>query len=112
MMRPDDWPPFAREAHRRLMVAAFGEQPRRSLLFKDAHGAPLSRGLVYIYEPGTDVPVVTYIDRQLTYPNTNPVVADSMGHVAICLVPNTTYDLVVCDAHGVMVGPRVRVHSS
>lgn len=45
----------------------------------DNTGAPLSWGLIYFYETGTDTPRSTYVDGAELYPNSWPVQLDAIG---------------------------------
>ena len=49
----------------------------------DDNGDPLSGGLVYTYESGTNTPKTTYSDRGLSAANANPVVLNSRGEASI-----------------------------
>ena len=109
-VRTDDWPPFAREAHRRLMVAAFGGQPQQA--FHDRLGRPLAGGKIHVYIHGTTIPAATYSDQSLRQANTNPVIADAAGRVQLFLLPGEEYDFIVENEHGEIqyttVGLRLR----
>ena len=55
----------------------------------DNNGAPLSGGLLYVYEAGTSTPATTYSDVDLSIPNTNPVVLDAGGRATVFLAPGS-----------------------
>lgn len=46
----------------------------------DANGVPFVAGQLFFYLTGTDTPLDTFSDVDLTVPNANPVVSDSSGH--------------------------------
>jgi hypothetical protein len=47
--------------------------------FADANGVPYSFGTIETYVPGTSTPKSTWLDREQSALNTNPVVLDSAG---------------------------------
>jgi hypothetical protein len=68
--------------------------------FFDNNGAPLAGGLLYAYAAGTTTPQTTYTTSAGTVANSNPIVLDSSGRVAleIWLVEGQTYKFVLKDS--------------
>lgn len=67
----------------------------------DENGVPLSGGKVNTFEAGTSTPKVTYSDRALTTPNTNPVILDSRGEATIW--GTGSYKVVLEDSDDVQI---------
>jgi len=61
-------------------------------------GVPLSAGLLYSYEPGTNTPKATYLDINKVTAHTNPVQLDSNGEAAIYL--DGVYKFILKDSSG------------
>lgn len=55
----------------------------------DSNGVPLVGGQYFTYVTGTDTPLATYSDLNLTVPNTNPIVADSNGRFGSVFLSQT-----------------------
>jgi len=68
----------------------------------DDNGDPLSGGLLFFYEPGTETDKTTFSDDAETIPNSNPVVLDAAGRQ-----PNVFFTgeakIRVTDADGVQI---------
>lgn len=67
----------------------------------DNSGNPLDSGKVYVYETGTTTPVTTYQDSDLTQPNSNPIVLDSVGRAEVYI--NEDVRLVIEDSLGATI---------
>lgn len=70
------------------------------LSFKN-DGTVNSGGLVYLFEPGTSTPKVTYSDSSLTTANAHPVVLDSAGRATVYFAGNG--DLTVRDSDSAVI---------
>jgi len=76
--------------------------PRVTLF--DTNGDPIVGGKIYFYEAGTDTPLDTYSDEELTTPNANPVVADASGRCGLIYLSGTEiYKVVVKSAADVTI---------
>lgn len=64
-------------------------------------GKPLAGGLVETYQAGTNIPLTTYADADLTVPNENPVELDLYGRAAIYVPDGTPIKIIVKDSAGV-----------
>jgi hypothetical protein len=64
----------------------------------DNSGNPLDSGKVYVYQVGTTTPVTTYQDSDLTQPNSNPIILDSVGKAEV--YTNVDVRLVIEDSEG------------
>ena len=60
----------------------------------DNNGLTVPGAKVYVYNADTTVPAVTYCDFE-GHLNTNPVVADSLGHVSVIAEQGYLYDVVI-----------------
>ena len=72
--------------------------------FFDDNGAPLSGGMLYQYEAGSNsVQQETYTDVTATIANANPIILDSSGRVPteIYLINGSAYNLVLQDSNHV-----------
>lgn len=69
--------------------------------FTDDVGLPLIGGQVFSYQVGTSTPKDTYIDREFTIPNTNPIILDDVGSCQMYLKGG--YRLRVLDVNGVLI---------
>ena len=67
----------------------------------DANGDPLSDGLVYTYEAGTDTLKTTYSDYDASTANANPVVLDSRGEADIYV--QGAHKIVLKDSAGATI---------
>jgi len=67
----------------------------------DSSGVPLAGGKLYSYLPGTTTSKATYSDRNLSTPNTNPVILDSRGEATI--YGSGLYKLVLKDSSDVTI---------
>lgn len=65
---------------------------------EDNDGIPLSGGLVYTYETGTDTPKATYADTNGSAENSNPIVLDSRGEATV--YGSGTYKVIIKSADG------------
>ncbi len=75
--------------------------PRLQLF--DAVGHPLAGGKLDTYAAGTTTPLPSYTDSSGATPNTNPVIADSGGYMAVYLPAGTAYKLRVRTAADVVL---------
>lgn len=66
----------------------------RQLFLNPSNGAPASGFKLFTYAAGTTTKLATYIDSTGNTPNTNPVVADSLGELDLWLTANVAYKLV------------------
>jgi len=66
--------------------------------FYDSDGDPLSGGLIYTYEAGTDTPKATFTTQAGTVEQTNPIVLDSAGRAVWWI--EGSYKYVVKDSLG------------
>lgn len=65
---------------------------------------PLAGAKLFFYETGTTTPQPTYSNVGLTVPNTNPVIADSLGTWGnIFLLPSPSYRVTLTDANDVEI---------
>ncbi|HLG97133.1 MAG TPA: hypothetical protein VKX49_12545 [Bryobacteraceae bacterium] len=62
-----------------------GLSPYPKLQFFDNNGVACSGCLLYSYLAGTTTPQATYTDSTGSFPNSNPVVADSAGRMSVWL---------------------------
>ena len=60
----------------------------------DNNGLTVPGAKVYVYNADTTVPAVTYCDFE-GHLNTNPVIADSLGHVSVIAEQGYLYDVVI-----------------
>lgn len=60
----------------------------------DNNGLTVPGAKVYVYNADTTVPAVTYCDYE-GHLNTNPVIADSLGHVSVIAEQGYLYDVVI-----------------
>ena len=60
----------------------------------DNNGLTVPGAKVYVYNADTTVPAVTYCDFE-GHLNTNPIVADSLGHVSVIAEQGYLYDVVI-----------------
>lgn len=60
----------------------------------DNNGLTVPGAKVYVYNADTTVPAVTYCDFEGHF-NTNPVIADSLGHVTVIAEQGSFYDVVI-----------------
>jgi hypothetical protein len=74
--------------------------PAPQFFYSGTPAAPLSGGLMYFYQSGTDTPKDTYSDSALTTPNSNPVVLSSSG-VLPSVFLSGSYKVVLTDKDGV-----------
>lgn len=65
----------------------------------DNNGLTVPGAKVYVYNADTTVPAVTYCDFE-GHLNTNPVVADSLGHVSVIAEQGRFYDVVIDSPYG------------
>jgi hypothetical protein len=73
----------------------------------DHNGLLLAGGLLYSYEPNTSIQTNTYSDVDLTTPNDNPVVLDSVGEADVYL--DGSVKLVLTDKDGTLIWTVDRV---
>lgn len=78
-----------------MKIAPFGRY-RAS----DADGKPLSGGKLYTYEAGTSTPKKTYVDKNGTAENQNPVRLDANGYADVWL-DTSAYKFILKDANDV-----------
>lgn len=57
--------------------------PNAEQTFTGPNGTPLAGGFVFTYVPGTTTPKMTWQDRFLSVPNSNPIVLDGNGQARI-----------------------------
>lgn len=74
----------------------------------DNNGAPLVGGKLYLFEPGTTTPAVTYSNSAGTS-NADPVVLDSFGQCELYLTPGLKYDVRLTDSTGYLIGTATRI---
>ena len=79
---------------------ALGPVPKSQFL--DNNGNPLSGGLVYTYNAGTNTPLATYTDSTGLFVNSNPVVLDSGGRANIWF-SGVAYKVVLKTSGGVTI---------
>lgn len=60
----------------------------------DNNGLTVPGAKIYVYNADTTVPAVTYCDFEGHF-NTNPVIADSLGHVTVIAEQGSFYDVVI-----------------
>ena len=71
----------------------------------DSDGDPLTGGLLYTYEPGTNTPKATYTTNAMSVANANPAEKADLLSASISVAMNTT-------AFGLMVAiPLLVVHA-
>lgn len=75
--------------------------PQLRAKFTNKLGLPLSSGKVYTYEPGTDIPKITWRDVDKSVENTNPIQLDAAGEADIYGVG--FYRVVVKDFFGLTI---------
>ncbi len=63
----------------------------------DDDGAPVVGGFLFSYEAGTDTPLDTYTDEDLSVPNENPVELDANGRAVVFLTPGVGYKFILQD---------------
>lgn len=83
-------------------MAATGFLSPQQQLF-DQNGDPLAGGLIYTYIAGTDTPLDTWQDSDLSIANTNPIICDSAGRYVIFVSPTPALKVIVTDAAGVTI---------
>lgn len=62
-------------------------------------GVILVGGQLGTFQAGTNTPQVTYADRALSQPNTNPVILNANGQASIWLDPTLSYKFVLSDSN-------------
>lgn len=80
--------------------------------FFDDAGDPLVNGLLYFYETGTNTPLNTYADVNLTIPNANPLPLTGAGRCPNAYGSNQLYRVVLKTADGVQIMQRDNVGST
>jgi hypothetical protein len=89
-----------------LATASFAAAPSATLMTNplyvefDNNGQPLAGGMLYTYYAGTNVPLATFTDATLLYPNPNPVILDQYGKAQVWF-SNNAYKVNLTDALGV-----------
>jgi hypothetical protein len=89
-----------------LATASFAANPSATLMTNplyvefDNNGNPLAGGMLYTYYAGTNVPLATFTDATLLYPNPNPVILDQYGKAQVWF-SNNAYKVNLTDALGV-----------
>jgi len=68
--------------------------------FLDANGAPLSGGLLFTYQAGTNIQLATYTDSTGLVANSDPVVLDSAGRANVWFLAQA-YKIVLQNSSGV-----------
>jgi hypothetical protein len=76
-------------------MSAFSRLPVPFLHPINGSGTPYPLAKAYFYVAGTTTPQDTYSDKDLTIPNTNPVVADANGLFGQIFLGSGTYDVVL-----------------
>ena len=72
----------------------------------DVNGNPLAGAKYEFFEPGTLVLKDTFSDKELTTPNTNPVIADASGRFGDIFIAGG-YDVTLKNADDVLIfGPE------
>lgn len=71
-------------------------------------GNPVSAGLLWTYNAGTNDEVLTYQDSALLVPHANPVVLDAAGRAVVYLAPGSSYKVrleaaATPPAHGALI---------
>jgi len=79
--------------------------------FFDDAGNPLIEGLLYFYETGTNTPLDTFSDVNLTTPNTNPVQLTASGRCPNTYGYNQLYRVVLKSSADVQIMQRDNVGS-
>ena len=74
------------------MATAFLLDP--FIQINDNNGLTVPGAKVYVYNADTTIPAVTYSDFD-GHENTNPVIADSLGHVSVIAEQGYLYDVVI-----------------
>src|ERR1700685_2283630 len=69
-------------------------------------------GQLFTYLAGTNTPAPTYTDTTGSTPNTNPVIANSRGEMAVYYPANTAYKFVLEDASGNTIWTRDQIVNS
>lgn len=74
--------------------------------FFDNNGLPLSGGLIYTYDAGTNTPQATYTTNTGAVANSNPIVLDSSGRPPqeVWLAYSQTYKFILKDSTGALIG--------
>jgi hypothetical protein len=76
-------------------MSAFSRLPVPFLHPVNGSGTPYPLAKAYFYVAGTTTPQDTYSDKDLTIPNTNPVVADANGLFGQIFLGSGTYDVAL-----------------
>lgn len=80
--------------------------PRFSMplsFWMDGAGRALPGSKLYFYDAGTSTPKTTWSDRDMTVPNTNPVVANGSGYFGPIFMDADGYKVSLKDAAGVTI---------
>lgn len=77
--------------------------------FFDDSGNPLVDGLLYFYQTGTNTPLDTFEDVNLTIPNTNPLQLTAAGRCPNAYGYNQLYRVVLKTSAGVQIMQRDNV---
>jgi len=83
--------------------------------FFDNNGVPLAGGLIYTYAAGTTTPQATYTSSSGTIAQSNPIVLNSAGRVAVGEVwvsEGVTYKFVLKDSTGTTIGTYDNINST
>ena len=93
------------------MAPVVALMPEPVLQFFNNNGIPLSGGKLYCYTPGSGFTNLkdTYTDNTALSSNTNPVVADAAGRMAVWL--DGYYDMKLTDSSGVTIWTSQNVSS-
>lgn len=83
--------------------------PEGKQSFTTNAGLPLVGGKLYTYQPGTSTPKATYTDFAGGTPNTNPVVANARGEMAVYW--DGVYDVTLRDASDNLIWGPERVET-
>ncbi|CAN0496358.1 unnamed protein product, partial [Phaeothamnion confervicola] len=73
--------------------------PQGRTRYFDENGAPLAGGLLYTYIAGTTTPKTTFVDKDESADNTNPVELDADGYADVWL-DTGGYKFILKDADG------------
>lgn len=66
--------------------------------FFDNNGAPLAKGLLFVYTAGTTTKATTWQDSAGSIANTNPILLDYRGECNLWISPNVGYKYVLAPA--------------
>jgi len=83
--------------------------------FFDNNGVPLAGGLIYTYAAGTTTPQATYTSSSGTIAQSNPIVLNSAGRVAVGEVwvsEGVNYKFVLKDSTGTTIGTYDNINST